>query len=326
MKDLAIVGAGPAGLSAAIYAASEGLDTILIDKAEPGGQAATSYSIENYLGFPDGLAGWDLAQRASMQAERFGCTLQVRSEVAGLETGRGHHTLWLSDGAPIQARSVLLAPGVQHRRLTVDGAERFEGSRMFYAATPREANICAREPVVVIGAGNSAGQAALHLAHQCSKVIMLIRGESIAASMSDYLVRSISKTHNVEVRTNAEVIQITEEQNETPCVLIREGEQRDYIICAALFIFIGATPHTAWLRGKIALDDAGYIKTRLLSTSIRGIFAAGDVRANSIKRIATAVGEGAMVVPYVHQYLSEREAVKETHEAAHVQAPVHSAA
>ncbi len=319
--DLTIVGAGPAGLAAAVYGGSEGLKTLVLDKIGPGGQAGTSSRIENYMGFPMGLSGGDLANRAVLQAQRFGATLSAPADVVRLDSDNGYHVLRLESGEEVATKCVLIATGASYRKLTVDGCERLEGSSVHYAATAVEAQLYRGAPVVVVGAGNSAGQAAVYLSELARKVLLLIRGDDLGRHMSQYLIRRIEQTANIEVRRHTEVSKMYGEKSlervELTCSQTGQSETLD---CLAVFIFIGAVPHTTWLPKTIQVDRNGFVQTGLqatestewslrrqpflLETSCPGIFAAGDVRLGSTKRVASAVGEGAMAVQFVHEYLA----------------------
>lgn len=316
--DLVIVGAGPAGLAAAVYGASEGLSTLVLDRTGPGGQAAASSKIENYMGFPLGLSGADLANRALLQAEKFGAILSSPAEVVRLDTEDGYHSLLLASGECISARSVLIASGARYRTLDVEGCARFEGSGVYYAATPVEAQLCRRARVVIVGDGNSAGQAAVFLAGHAQAVLLLIRGDDLGLTMSHYLKRRIEQTPNIELRRHTEISAMRGDESlasiEMTC---RANGRGDSVDCAAVFVFIGSAPHTAWLPKAIEVDEGGFIKTGpqlgawalrrapfLLETSRPGVLAAGDVRQGSTKRVASAVGEGAMAVQFVHQALA----------------------
>jgi thioredoxin reductase (NADPH) len=319
--DLAIVGAGPAGLAAAVYGASEGLKTLVLDKLGPGGQAGTSSKIENYMGFPLGLSGSDLASRAVFQAEKFGATLSAPAEVVRLNSDNKYHMLHLESGEDISAKCILISSGASYRKLPIDGCERFEGTGVYYAATATEAQLCRGVPVVIVGAGNSAGQAAVYLSERASKVLLLIRGDDLGKNMSRYLTRRIEQTANIEVRRHTEVSCMHGDKSLAAVDLIsKQTGQSDTVDCLALFVFIGAMPHTTWLPDAVQVDRNGFVKTGihvmdstawplrrqpfLLETSCPGIFAAGDVRLGSTKRVASAVGEGAMAVQFVHEYLA----------------------
>ncbi|MGW5323403.1 FAD-dependent oxidoreductase [Rhodococcus pyridinivorans] len=315
--DLVVVGAGPAGLAASVYGSSDGLNTVTLESIAAGGQASTSSRIENYLGFPAGISGSELAERAVIQAGKFGTRLLVSAEVTGLGSEGGHHVLQLADGGEIRARAVVLATGARYRKLEVPGIEALEGRSVYYAATHQEARLCGTDPVAIVGGGNSAGQATVFLADQVSHVHLLIRGGDLGKSMSRYLVDQIERHPRVTVHRNTEVRTVHGEKYLEEIVVEdnRTGEQ-DTIGVHALFVFIGAMPHTGWLADAIALDDHGFVLTgldavrargdgdrrigaglsRTLETSRPGLFAAGDVRSGSVKRVASAVGEGAMAV------------------------------
>jgi thioredoxin reductase (NADPH) len=322
--DLLIVGAGPAGLAAAVYGASEGLRTALIDRITTGGQAAMTTRIENYLGFPAGLSGAELADRAVLQAEKFGADLCVPAEAAALARADGYHSVTLSDGSTIMARAVVIATGVRYRRLPVPDVERFEGTSVHYAATMAEAHLCAGEPVVIVGGGNSAGQAAVFLGARASKVRLVSRDAQLGTSMSRYLVDRLQRMPGVEIRLESEVRRLVGDA--ALCrveVENRRTGERDRVDARALFVFIGAEPHTHWLGGDVAVDEHGFVLTGpdavaavprgdgsprrplLFETTAAGVFAVGDVRAGSVKRVASAVGEGSMAVRLVHEYLNE---------------------
>jgi thioredoxin reductase (NADPH) len=324
--DLVVVGAGPAGLGASVYGASEGLSTLALESVALGGQAGTSSRIENYPGFPAGLSGFELASRVLVQADKFGARTAVPREAVDLERKDGHFRIGLSDGGEVAARSVIAAPGARYRRLDVPNLGRFEGVSVHYAATEAEAQRCEGEEVVVVGGGNSAGQAAMYLAGRTRKVYLLVRSGDLGKSMSRYLVDRIMATANVELLTGTEVRGLLGEEHLEGVVVEnnRSGERRT-LGARALFAFIGAQANTGWLRGAVELDDSGFILTGreldgssldveawqersrepfLLETSMPGVFAAGDARSGSIKRCASAVGEGAMAVRLVHQYLA----------------------
>jgi thioredoxin reductase (NADPH) len=320
--DFVVVGAGPAGLAAAVYGASEGLTTAVLDCISPGGQAGSSMRIENYLGFPTGLTGAELTDRATLQANKFGAHLSIPTEAAQLSFENGYAVLDAGSGEPVTAKCLLIASGAHYRRLEVEGFERFEGTGVYYAATPAEALLCRGCPAVVVGGGNSAGQAAVYLAGHASKVILLIRGGDLNKNMSSYLVRRIEQTENIELLCNTEIrrIQGNAHLEAVDIVNRTNGEERT-VPTAAVFSFIGAIPLTAWLPAEIERDSKGFVLTGaavahsphwklarapyLLETSHPGVFAAGDVRAGSAKRVAAAVGEGAMSVQFVHEYLKE---------------------
>lgn len=320
--DLAVVGAGPAGLAAAVYGASEGLNTVVLERTGPGGQAGRSMRIENYLGFPTGITGSELADRAAIQASKFGAQISVPTPVTALTFDQAYSVLQLEGKETIVAKCVLIATGADYRRLTVEGCERFEGCGVYYAATPIEAQLCRGSEVVVVGGGNSAGQAAVFLAGQVRKVYLVIRGDDLYKNMSSYLACRIEDTPNIEVLRNTEVRRLVGDGYLTSVELIdnKTGETRT-IRAPALFSFIGAIPRCDWIPPEIERDDKGFVRTGpavaqsphwtakrqpfLLETSRPGVFAAGDVRAGSIKRVASAVGEGAMTVQFVHEYLKE---------------------
>jgi thioredoxin reductase (NADPH) len=319
LSDLVVVGAGPAGLAAAVYGASEGLETIALEAVAAGGQAATSSRIENYLGFPSGLSGAELAERARLQAQKFGATLTVPGEVTGLARRDGHHVLELAQGPAIEAQTVIIATGVSYRRLPVPALSRFEGLSVFHAATIIEARACVGDPVAVVGGGNSAGQAALFLAQHANGVRLIVRESDLSEHMSRYLVERIERTPAIEVRLDAEIRDALGDTELKALVVenTRTGERRK-IEARALFVFVGALPCTTWLGDEIALDAHGFVLTGpaaaraagdprdclLLETSRPGVLAAGDVRSGSIKRVASAVGEGAMAVRLVHEHLA----------------------
>ncbi len=320
--DLAIVGGGPAGLAAAVYSASEGLATIVLEGHSPGGQAAGSARIENYLGFPTGISGADLTSRAVLQARKFGATLSTPANVTGLRVGAKFKVLELAGGESITAKALLIASGADYRQLQVPGRERFDSTGVYYAATPVEAEMCAGGQVAVVGAGNSAGQGAIYMAQRVSRVYLVVRGDDPARTMSHYLLQRIAETPNIEVLTNSEITAIHGEQTVDRVELTDNvtGEKRDLAV-SGVFSFIGAVPCTTWLPDDIRTDRRGFVLTGqqvagdawphphrppfLLETSQPGVFAAGDVRSASVKRVASAVGEGAMAVQYVHQYLNE---------------------
>jgi thioredoxin reductase (NADPH) len=322
-SDVVVVGAGPAGLGAAVYAASDGLTTAAMERIATGGQAGTSSRIENYLGFPGGISGADLAERAVLQAGKFGARIIVSAEITRLESGDGQHRVTLADGGSVVARAVVLAMGARYRRLAVPGIESFEGNGVYYAATFQEALMCGTGPVVIVGGGNSAGQAAVFLAAQVSRVYVVIRGDDLNKTMSRYLVDQINRHPRVTVRSCTEIRQV--HGNGALSAVVTEDKrtgERHSIQTRALFVFIGADPNTAWLAGAIELDDRGFVPTgpaalysdtdgnqgrtqrqpMMLETSQPGVFAAGDVRSGSVKRVASAVGEGSMAIRQIHEY------------------------
>jgi thioredoxin reductase (NADPH) len=320
--DLVVVGAGPAGLAAALYAASEGLDVQGVEAVASGGQAGTSARIENYLGFPAGVSGSELTQRATVQAGKFGARLNVPAEAVALRSEPGRHEIELSNGETATGRTVVIATGARYRRLDVERLDEFEGGGVYYAATQAEAQMCAGDPVVVVGGGNSAGQAAMFLSRHVAGCRLLIRGGDLAKSMSRYLVDQVERNDSIEVVKHAQVVELHGER-ELEAVTIedaRSGERLDSP-ARALFVFIGASPHTEWLQGQLDTDRAGFLLTGrdvegddlaeydgerplFLETSRPGIFAVGDVHSGSIKRVASAVGEGSMAIRLVHQRLA----------------------
>ena len=322
--DLVVVGGGPAGLSAALYGASEGLDTQAVDAVAFGGQASTSARIENYLGFPTGISGSELTARASLQAKRFGARLMVPAEATALSRENGHFSIELNTGEVVNGRTLIVATGARYRRLPVPRLDEFDGVGVYYAATQSEAQRCVGDPVLVVGGGNSAGQAAMFMSQHAATCRLMIRGGDLGKSMSRYLVDEIGNNDRVEVVTHHEVVELKGDQ-ELEGVVVRDtrsGEHKELPV-KALFVFIGASPHTEWLRGHVALDEHGFVLTGtdlgdeqlsgfngqrpyFLETSQAGIFAVGDVHSGSIKRVASAVGEGSMAVRLVHQRLAAR--------------------
>ena len=322
-SDVVVVGAGPAGLGAAVYAASDGLTTTAMERIATGGQAGTSSRIENYLGFPGGISGSDLAERAVLQAGKFGARIIVSAEITRLESGGGQHRLTLADGESMVARAVVLAMGARYRRLAVPGIESLEGNGVYYAATFQEALMCGTGPIVIVGGGNSAGQSAVFLAAQVSQVYVVIRGDDLNKTMSRYLVDQVNRHPRVTVALCTEIQQVHGDGALSAVVTVdkRTGERRS-IQTRALFVFIGADPNTSWLAGAVQLDDRGFVPTgpavlcsdadgvRLstqhhamkLETSQPGVFAVGDVRSGSVKRVASAVGEGSMAIRQIHEY------------------------
>jgi thioredoxin reductase (NADPH) len=306
--DLVVVGGGPAGLGAAVYGASEGLDTLVVEGTALGGQAGASRRIENYLGFPAGISGSELTSRAVTQARKFGARTATPYRAVSLEPGNGRHFVRLEEGPEIAARAVILATGAQYRRPPVDGLAEFEGISVFYAAGPPEAQLCGAERVAVVGGGNSAGQAAVWLSRGGALVTLLHRRADLRETMSDYLVHELER-HGVAVRDHSEIAALHGEDGKLEAVTLKTGERLPF---SFLFLFLGALPCTEWLDDVVARDDKGFVATgasagseHLLETSVPGIFAAGDVRTGSTKRCATAVGEGAMAVQFVHARLAE---------------------
>jgi thioredoxin reductase (NADPH) len=316
--DIAIVGAGPAGLAAAVYGASEGLSTLVIEGIAPGGQAGTSSKIENYLGFPTGVSGQELTNRAQVQAQKFGAQLAISREVVAIEHANGVHRLTLCGGANICSRSVLIATGARYRKLDIVNYARFEGQGVQYAATAMEATLCRDEAVAVIGGGNSAGQAAVFLSGIAHHVYLIIRGESLSASMSQYLVSRIENSTQITLLTNTEIEELTGESSieAATWLNLRTGARKTIKICK-IFVMIGAQPNTNWLSGNVALDQRGFVITgsadsfenSRYATNVPGIYAVGDVRSDSVKRVASAVGEGSVVISDIHRYLAANRSV-----------------
>jgi thioredoxin reductase (NADPH) len=312
--DLLVVGGGPAGLGAAVYGASEGLDTLVIERTVLGGQAGFSRRIENYLGFPGGITGADLTSRAVTQARKFGARTATPYVAAALEPGEERHVVRLEDGNEIRARAVVLANGAQYRRLPVEGLDRYEGISVFYAAGPPEARRCGGNQVAVVGGGNSAGQAAIWLARGGALVTLLHRRADLSETMSDYLIHDLRKA-GVKVRDRSEIAELHGENGELSGVTLADDERLPF---QNLFLFLGAEPHTDWLGDTVIRDENGFLLTgdavgadRILETSVPGVYAIGDARCGSTKRVAAAVGEGAMVIPFVHERIGPR-----THRAA----------
>ena len=324
--DLIIVGGGPAGLAAAVYGASEGLDTVMIEREAPGGQAGTSSRIENYLGFPVGLSGADLARRAVTQARRFGVEILTPQEVKGIRVEDPYRFVQLADGSEISCHSLILALGVSWKRLDVPGLEKLTGAGVYYGAAQTEAISCQGEEVYIIGGANSAGQAAMYFSKYASQVTILVRGESLTKSMSQYLIDQINETPNIKVMVHSSVIEAKGETSlEAISIANSQTGETETVGATSLFIFIGAVPRTDWLDGVIERDNRGFVLTGqdlkpnggrpkgwtlerdpfLLESNIPGVFAVGDVRHNSIKRVASGVGEGSICVQFVHQYLSK---------------------
>lgn len=324
LYDLCIVGGGPAGLAAAVYGASEGLRTVVVEREAPGGQAGQSAAIENYLGFPKGLSGSDLTQRAVAQVQRFGAEMVLARDVVGFEERGPVRAVRFADGTEIEARSVLVATGVSYRMMAATGLGEHGGRGVYYGANASDAKACAGDVVCIVGAANSAGQAALNIAKHAERVVMLVRGDSLEKSMSEYLVGRIRAADNIEVRLRTEVVAGHGDGHlESVTLADRAAGTTEELATNWLFVFIGASPRTDWLGDGVARDDKGFVVTGrdvlhrddgprwaigrepfALETSVPGVFAAGDVRLDSMKRVASAVGEGAMAVHLVHRYLA----------------------
>jgi thioredoxin reductase (NADPH) len=324
--DLAIVGGGPAGLAAAVYGASEGLNTVIIEKEAPGGQAGMSSKIENYLGFPSGLSGGELARRAVTQAQRFGVEILAPQEVVSVRKEDPYRIIKMADGAEISCHALMVATGVQWRRLDAPGIDRLQGAGVYYGGGTTEALSCKGEIVYVVGGANSAGQAAMNFARYADKVVMLLRGDSLSSTMSRYLIDQIKATPNIQLWTHASVGEVHGDTHlEEVSVLCSDTSKIERVPATSIFIFIGALPRTDWLSGLVERDDRGFVLTGpdliqdgdhpkgwslerdpfLLETNVPGIFAVGDVRHGSVKRVASGVGEGSVAVQFIHQYLSK---------------------
>jgi thioredoxin reductase (NADPH) len=326
LRDLVIVGAGPAGLAAAVYGASEGLDVLVVESRAPGGQAGSSSKIENYLGFPTGISGQELAGRAYTQALKFGAQLIVAKEGTRLTCERKPLTVEIDDGTRVAARSVIIATGADYRRPAVENLSRFEGAGVYYGATFVEAQLCRDEDVIVVGGGNSAGQAAMFLAQTTRRVFMLVRADGLGASMSRYLVLRIEQSRSIELHTSTEIVAL---EGDRHLERVRWRDKKTGTIESRdirhVFVMTGAVPNSSWLNRCVAMDEKGFVKTgsdlssedlaaakwplrrppHLLETSRPGVLAVGDVRAGNVKRVASAVGEGSIAVSFVHQILSE---------------------
>ncbi|HXZ33089.1 MAG TPA: FAD-dependent oxidoreductase [Terriglobales bacterium] len=324
--DLAIVGGGPAGLAAAVYGASEGLHTVMIEREAPGGQAGMSSKIENYLGFPTGLSGGDLARRAVVQAQRFGVEILSPQEAVSVRTEGSYRIIKLADGNEISCHALMIATGVQWRRLEAPGVDQLQGAGVYYGGGTTEALSCKGEIVYVVGGANSAGQAAMNFAKYAERVMVLVRGEGLASTMSQYLIDQIEQTPNIQIWTHASVAEVHGQAHlEEISVLCSDTGKVERVPASAMFIFIGALPRTDWLSNVVERDDRGFILTGpdlirdgqrpkgwgldrdpfLLETNVPGIFAVGDVRHGSVKRVASGVGEGSVAVQFIHQYLSK---------------------
>ena len=316
--DLLVVGAGPAGLAAAVYGASEGLDTAMVDKVAAGGQASTSTRIENYLGFPGGISGMELAERASLQAGKFGARLMVPARAIGFCRQDDHYRVRLANDDAVDARTVVVASGARYRRLDIPRIDEMTGLGVYYAATPMEAQMCGGSHVSIVGGGNSAGQAAVFLSRNVRQVTMIIRRPDLTQTMSRYLIDQIERTPNIELRPQSEVVELIGERSVDALVVRDNTGELSQLDATALFVFIGADPNTEWLSSDVILDDKGFVLTGrdldghvdggvpplMLETTAPGVFAVGDVRSGSIKRVASAVGEGSMAVRLVHQHLA----------------------
>jgi thioredoxin reductase (NADPH) len=324
--DLAIVGGGPAGLAAAVYGASEGLHTVMIEREAPGGQAGMSSRIENYLGFPNGLSGGDLARRAVVQAQRFGVEILSPQEVVGIRTEGSYRIIKLADGLEISCHALMIATGVQWRRLEAPGIDRLQGAGVYYGGGATEALSCKGEQVYIIGGANSAGQAAMNFAKFAERVVILVRGDSLASTMSQYLIDQIKEMPNIQIWAHASVSEVHGDTRlEEISVLCSDTNKLERVPASSMFIFIGALPRTEWVGNLVERDERGFLLTGpdlirdgqhpkgwalerdpfLLETNIPGIFAVGDVRHGSVKRVASGVGEGSVAVQFIHQYLSK---------------------
>jgi thioredoxin reductase (NADPH) len=324
--DLAIIGGGPAGLAAAVYGASEGLHTVMVEREAPGGQAGMSSRIENYLGFPTGLSGGDLARRAVVQAQRFGVEILSPQEAVSIRTEDPYRIIKLADDSEISCHALMVATGVQWRRLDAPGIDKLQGAGVYYGGGATEALSCTGEIVYVVGGANSAGQAAMNFAKYAERVVVLVRGEGLAATMSQYLIDQIQETSNIQVWTHASVAEAHGDKRlEEISVMCSDTNKVERVAASSMFIFIGAMPRTEWLAGLVERDDRGFILTGpdlirdgefpkgwsldrdpfLLETNVPGIFAVGDVRHGSVKRVASGVGEGSVAVQFIHQYLSK---------------------
>lgn len=322
--DVLVIGAGPSGLAASVYAASEGLSVVTIDGEAPGGQAGKSSKIENYLGFPTGISGSDLANRAYLQAQKFGCNISIPHKAKSLEYNQDHFTVCATNDKVIKSKTIIIATGADYRKLPLENTEKFEGCGIYYSATGMDVSNCKDRDVIIVGGGNSAGQAAMFLSNTAKKIYIVIRGNDLGAKMSDYLVQRIESKDNIEVRKNTEVNKLFGDHHLEKVQLICDDETNE-IETSNLFSFIGASPNTKWLNDLIVTDERGFVCTgellikenltkcniyekrepQSLEASIPGVFAVGDVRKGSVKRVASAVGEGSMAVSQIHTYLSE---------------------
>jgi thioredoxin reductase (NADPH) len=312
--DVVVVGAGPAGLAAAVYAASEGLCTLVIEGIAPGGQAGTSSRIENYLGFPTGISGQQLASRAQLQALKFGVQFAISRETVTVDQTGGVHKLTLAGGIPVHTRSVVVASGAQYRKLSVTNYKQFENRGIYYAATAMESVLCRDREIVVVGGGNSAGQAAMFLSGVAKHVHHVVRGPSLASTMSQYLVSRIESSSHITLHTDSEIEKLEGDSSlESVSWTNRKTGETTAMPIGSIFVMIGAEPNSGWLFGTVKLDKKGFVLTggedgferTPYATSVPGIFAVGDIRANSVKRIASAVGEGSVVISDVHRYLAD---------------------
>jgi thioredoxin reductase (NADPH) len=324
--DLAIIGGGPAGLAAAVYGASEGLHTVIVEREAPGGQAGMSSRIENYLGFPTGLSGGDLARRAVVQAQRFGVEILSPQEATTVRTEGSYRIIKLADATEISCHALMVATGVQWRRLDAPGIDKLQGAGVYYGGGATEALSCKGEIIYVVGGANSAGQAAMNFSKYAERVVILVRGEGLAATMSQYLIDQIQQTPNIQIWNHASVAEVHGEKRlEEISVLCSDTGKTERVPASSVFIFIGALPRTDWLGGLVERDERGFLLTGpdlirngerpkgwpldrdpfLLETNVPGIFAVGDVRHGSVKRVASGVGEGSVAVQFIHQYLSK---------------------
>src|SRR5580698_2540759 len=325
VRDVIVVGAGPAGLAAGVYAASEGLDVLVLETGTPGGQAGSSSKIENYLGFPTGISGLALASRALIQAQKFGAEIRTAYSVLSLDCNQRPYAIRFADGSAVRARAIVVATGAEYRQLTLENAPRFLGMGIYYAATATEARRCGAGEAIVVGGGNSAGQAAIFLAGTCRRVHLLVRSKGLAASMSQYLIRRIEDTSNIELRVQTEITALEGEDQLARVTWKTAGQAPQTHDIGHVFLMTGALPCTSWLNSCIALNDKGFVRTgselrkdelaaatwsngrqpEFFETSVPGIFAVGDVRCGSVKRVAAAVGEGSACIQQVHRVLHE---------------------